>query len=323
MQARLRYDPLQTPSRVGAMSIERYPHTIYCIDTDYVSAGIACAYLVGDDEHYALIETGTGPSVEVMCDRILSMGIDLQQITAIIPTHAHLDHAGAAGHWMQLLPAATLCCHPAAARHLINPEKLEASARAVYGSAFDELYGELIPVPAARVRTLEHNEVYTLGQRELRSVHLRGHAKHHLCLWDETSRGWFTGDTFGICYSELQSGEWPIALPATTPTQFEPTWYIDSVTTIANSQPNWIYPTHYGRIPFDPRTAEQLIRQIEEYAEITASCEPHAKIEDITKRALLACLDETAATAAVQRLQADIALNAQGVQHRLASLRSN
>ena len=193
------------------MSIERYPHTIYCIDTDYVAAGIACAYLVGDDEQYALIETGTGPSVEVMCDRILSMGIDLQQITAIMPTHAHLDHAGAAGHWMQLLPAATLCCHPAAARHLINPEKLEASARAVYGSAFDELYGELIPVPAARVRTLEHNEVYTLGQRDLRSVHLRGHAKHHLCLWDETSRGWFTGDTFGICYSELQSGEWPIA----------------------------------------------------------------------------------------------------------------
>ena len=305
------------------MSIERYPHTIYCIDTYYVAAGIACAYLVGDDEQYALIETGTGPSVEVMCDRILSMGIDLQQITAIMPTHAHLDHAGAAGHWMQLLPAATLCCHPAAARHLINPEKLEASARAVYGSAFDELYGELIPVPAARVRTLEHNEVYTLGQRDLRSVHLRGHAKHHLCLWDETSRGWFTGDTFGICYSELQSGEWPIAVPATTPTQFEPTWYIDSVTTIANSQPTWIYPTHFGRIPFDQRTAEQLIRQIEEYAEITASCEPHAKIEDITKRALLACLDETAATAAVQRLQADIALNAQGVQHRLASLRSN
>ncbi len=300
------------------MATSSYPNRIFCIDTDYVAPGIACAYIVQDSEACALIETGTGPALPAMIERIKSLGLNLEQFSAVIPTHAHLDHAGAAGQWIEAMPNARLYCHPKAARHLIDPSRLEASARGVYGEAFDSLYGRLIPVPEQRVIALADHDSVQIGQRKLTAYHTRGHADHHLCLWDEQSRGWFTGDTFGICYPHMRTGAWPFAVPASTPTQFLPALYQDAIDLIASKQPQWIYPTHFGRIPFDMRTADGLKQQIAEYAEISDNTTVVNELETITLRHLKQSVSEAEAHNIVLSLAQDLALNAQGVVHRLA-----
>lgn len=301
------------------METQYYSDHIFCIDTDYVAPGIACAYIVQEGDECALIETGTGPALPAMIARIESLDLHLEQFTAVIPTHAHLDHAGAAGHWIQAMPNAKLYCHPKAARHLIDPSRLEASARGVYGEAFDSLYGELIPVPESRVIVLNDQDSVHIGQRALTACHTRGHADHHLCLWDEQSRGWFTGDTYGICYPQMQTGDWPFALPATTPTQFLPAFYQKSIDVIAAKQPLWIYPTHYGRIAFDMRTVQSLKQQISAYATIDDIELAANELQEITRRNLSLALSTKEAERVLQNLSQDLALNAQGVIYRLAN----
>lgn len=301
------------------MDTQCYPDHIFCIDTDYVAPGIACAYIVQDEAECALVETGTGPALPAMIERIEALGFNLNQFSAVIPTHAHLDHAGAAGQWIEAMPNARVYCHPKAARHFIDPSRLEASARGVYGDAFDALYGRLMPVPESRVTVLEDQDSVHIGQRILTAHHTRGHADHHLCLWDERSRGWFTGDTFGICYPNMQTGDWPFALPATTPTQFWPDYYQESIDSITASKPLWIYPTHYGRIAFDVRTAQSLKQQIGAYAKITDIELAAEQLQNITLHNLTQALSKQEATTVLESLSQDLALNAQGVIHRLAN----
>ena len=127
-------------------------------------------------------------------------------------------------------PQATLVAHPRGARHLVEPSRLIAGAKAVYGEeAFTRMYGEIVPAPAARVSEAADGSRWSLGRRELLVRDTPGHARHHFCVWDETSRGWFTGDTYGIAYRELHCGGRPFLIPTTTPVQFEPEAMLDSI----------------------------------------------------------------------------------------------
>ena len=116
-----------------------------------------------------------------------------------MPTHVHLDHAGGAGTLMQALPSAKLVMHPRGAQHMINPSKLIAGATAVYGAAaVQKMYGDMVAVPESRVIVAEDGFKLDLNGRELEFIHTPGHANHHYSIWDSLSRGFFTGDTFGL-----------------------------------------------------------------------------------------------------------------------------
>ena len=111
-------------------------------------------YLVEAGGRAVFIETGTSLAVPGLLHVLEEKGIAREAVAYVIPTHVHLDHAGAAGQLMQQLPKAQLVVHPRGARHLIDPSKLIAGTMAVYGETkFKALYGELIPVPAQRVET--------------------------------------------------------------------------------------------------------------------------------------------------------------------------
>jgi glyoxylase-like metal-dependent hydrolase (beta-lactamase superfamily II) len=90
-----------------------------------------------------------------------------------------------------------------------------------------------------------------------------GHARHHHCIWDEASRGWFTGDTFGLSYREFDgpAGAW--ILPTTTPVQFEPEALQASIERLLASDPQCMYLTHYGRVTGVPRLAAILTEQLD------------------------------------------------------------
>lgn len=244
---------------------------ITCLDANYVEPGIACFYLVGDDEHYALIETGTSHSVPGLLDYLESAGIAREQIRYVIPTHVHLDHAGGAGAMMAAFPQASLLIHPRGARHMAQPERLVQSAMLVYGEqAFHALYGEVTQVDASRIREVADGERILLGNRELEFRHTRGHANHHMCVWDERSRGWFSGDMFGVSYAWFRFAGGDFVLPSTTPTQFDPEAYLASLDLLASYSPRAMYLTHFGELPYREEAAGLLKAQVGRFCELAA-----------------------------------------------------
>src|SRR5256886_2405878 len=92
----------------------------------------------------------------------------------VLLTHVHLDHAGGAGRLMQELPNAVAVLHPRGAPHMIDPSRLIEGSRAVYGERLEQLYGQLLPIPAARVRVVEDGERVRLGGRTLEPIHVPG-----------------------------------------------------------------------------------------------------------------------------------------------------
>jgi glyoxylase-like metal-dependent hydrolase (beta-lactamase superfamily II) len=170
---------------------------------------------------------------------------------------------------MAAFPKAQLVIHPRGARHMADPRKLIDSSSKVYGEQrFRQLYGEIVPVDATRIVSVDDRQTIKLGERELEFRHTRGHANHHFCIWDETSRGWFTGDMFGISYSWFRFSGGDYVLPATTPTQFDPDAYLASLALLGRYRPDRMYLTHYGQLEYTDRKSQLLGRQIVAYRDL-------------------------------------------------------
>lgn len=304
------------------------PGNITCIDACYVEPGIACFYLVGDSGEYALIETGTNHSLDNLRRTLDHFTIKDAQIRYIVPTHVHLDHAGGAGLYLQEFPQAELLVHPRGARHLIDPAKLVASSIQVYGQeTFTSLYGDIVPAPAARTRVLEDGAAFTIGRRTLQAVHTRGHAEHHFCLWDEQTRGWFSGDMFGISYASLRFEHGDFVLPATTPTQFDPDAYIASIKTLASRNPAMMYLTHFSALPFRPEQVEILCDQLAYYASLGYGrrldlAALQSAVLGRARQHLEQLISPEEARLTAQTLTMDAQLNAQGIAFRQAQSNS-
>lgn len=242
-------------------------HGIWSIDTGYQRPHFDAAYLMVERGQAAFIDTGTGHSVTRLLDTLEAAGVARDAVDWVIPTHVHLDHAGGSGALMAALPNARLVVHPLGARHLIDPAKLIAGATAVYGA--DEVQrtiGTVLPVSAERVLESTDGMAIDLAGRTLRLFDTPGHARHHHCVWDERSRGLFTGDTFGLSYREFDTPKGAWLLPSTTPVQFDPPVLRASFERLLALRPDCVYLTHYGRLPASPgpddaRTLQQLGRE--------------------------------------------------------------
>lgn len=244
-------------------------HGITCIDADYIRPGLACFYLLGEAGDYVLIETGTSHSLDNLEKVMRAQGLAPAQIRYVIPTHVHLDHAGGAGAMMARFPAAQLVIHPRGARHMADPRRLADSAREVYGEArFSQLYGEILPVPEERMLVAEDGAGIDLGGRRLEIRHTRGHADHHFCIWDQASRGWFSGDSFGISYPWFRFPGGDYLLPATTPTQFDPVALQQTFILLESYGPGRFFLTHSGELTYRSHLLPLLSRQVAGYCRL-------------------------------------------------------
>src|SRR5690606_6473732 len=221
---------------------------IHVIDTGFGERPAFCAaYLVVEAGRAAFIDCGTLHSVARMLAVLDAAGVARDAVDWLIATHVHLDHAGGAGALLRELPAATLVVHPRGAPHLVDPAKLTASARQVYGDElFEQAYGGLVPAPAGRVLEATDGHVVELAGRPLLLAHTPGHALHHLSVWDERTRAWFTGDAFGISYREFDVGGRPFAIPTTSPVQFDPQQMKDSIRRLLAARPLACHDPDYG-----------------------------------------------------------------------------
>jgi len=259
---------------------------ITCIESHYQRPGLACCYLLRQGHEAALIDTGTAYTAPAILALLEQKGIDPNQVRYVIPTHVHLDHAGRAGQLMAALPEARLLVHPRGARHLVDPTRLRAGTVAVYGEAtFKKEYGELLPVPEERVVEVADGQIIKLGGRPLTCLDTPGHARHHICIWDPQSRGFFTGDTFGIGYPELETDRGPFMLLPSTPVQFDPETWHATLDRLLNYRPERMYLTHYGQVLQPAKLAPALHQELDAYAAIAnAARDSKTPLQTITRQ---------------------------------------
>lgn len=247
---------------------QRLDHGISVVDTDFVRPGFDASFLMVENGRAAFIETGPNSAVPHLLAALEAHGLERDAVDYVIPTHVHLDHAGGAGLLMQQLPRAQLVVHPRGARHMIDPSVLMEGARAAFGAEdADRDYGELVPIPAERIITTTEAMVIELAGRPLLFADTPGHARHHHCIWDEASRGWFTGDTFGIVYPELS----PYIVPATAPVGFDQEALHQSVARLLAQRPQLMYLTHYGAVRDAEKLAVQFLAQVDAMADAARS----------------------------------------------------
>jgi glyoxylase-like metal-dependent hydrolase (beta-lactamase superfamily II) len=247
----------------------RHPDGVTAVDTEYVHPGHAAAHIVQHAGRAAFVDVGTNDSVPYLLAALQALGIARDTVDYLLLTHVHLDHAGGAGRLLRELPNATAVLHPRGAPHLIDPAKLVAGSRAVYGEErFRRLYGEIVPLAPERVRVTRDGDTLSLAGRELEILHTPGHALHHQAFVDREHACIFTGDTFGISYRELDSPRGAFIIPTTTPTQFDPAQLIASVDRLLSYSPEALYLMHFSRVTDVPRLGESLKAQIRELARL-------------------------------------------------------
>ena len=296
--------------------------SIHIIDTGFQRTAFDAAYLVVEEGQGAFIDCGTGLAVPAMLRALQDAGLRPADVRWVLLTHVHLDHAGGAGALMRHLPAARLVVHPRGAPHMIDPTRLIASATAVYGAEeIARSHGVIEAVPAERIVLAEDGFVASLAGRTLECMHTPGHALHHYCVWDARSASWFTGDTFGLSYRELDSARGAFILPTSSPLQFEPEPLKDSILRMLARSPRAMYITHYGALQEVQRLGDDLLRQIDAMAVIARQCDGRPDRHRCLVAALRTLYLERARAhgcplddAGVQAVLAmDIELNAQGL----------
>jgi glyoxylase-like metal-dependent hydrolase (beta-lactamase superfamily II) len=220
---------------------------VHAIDTGFHRDHFDAAWLVVHEGRAAFIDTGTHFALPRLLGALKALGVAREAVDWVIPTHVHLDHAGGAGSLMAALPNATMLVHPRGERHMVDPSALWAGASAVYGQAeMARSYGQVMPVPVHRVRASSDGQVLDWAGRGLLLIDTPGHARHHHCVWDPLTQGWFTGDTFGLSYREFDTAAGAWIVPTSTPVQFEPDLLRGSIERLLARAPRRMYLTHYG-----------------------------------------------------------------------------
>jgi glyoxylase-like metal-dependent hydrolase (beta-lactamase superfamily II) len=194
---------------------------------------IGC-YLVETSDGTALFDCGPATCVPELKKRLAERGLELRELRHLLLSHIHLDHAGAAGTLVREHPDLQVHVSEIGAPHLVDPERLERSARRLYGDEFDVLWGELVPVPEANVR---HVGPHVLG---LDCFPTPGHASHHVCYLDDDGT-LYAGDATGV---RIQPSR--LVLPPTPPPEFDLEAWKQTLDEIERRQPQRLALIHFG-----------------------------------------------------------------------------
>ena len=255
---------------MNKLKFKNLGYGITSIETWYERPGLACCYMLESDGQVALIDTGTAFTAPLILELLEHYTIAKEQVKYIIPTHVHLDHAGGAGQLMAQLINAKLVVHPYGARHMIDPSKLQAGAAAVYGEEkFKQSFDTLLAIPEERVIEMEEEMELDVNGRILKLIDTPGHARHHLCVWDDLSKGFFTGDVYGNGYPELLNEKSERYLfPVTSPVQLDPPAWHQSIDKLLAYHPQRVFLTHYGKLDLPEKKAQQLHDDLDAYVTI-------------------------------------------------------
>jgi glyoxylase-like metal-dependent hydrolase (beta-lactamase superfamily II) len=199
--------------------------------------GTIAVYLLPHSKGAALVESGPGSTIPMLVKELAKLGYSPTDITDVFLTHIHLDHAGAAGWFAK--HGATIHVHPNGAPHLLNPEKLIASAARIYGDKMDSLWGEFLYVPQDRIHVFQDGASFTCSDLVVKAMDVPGHAYHQVVYM--VGDIIFAGDIGGIRVNRLRY----LSLPMPPP-EFHLEYWRASIRRLQAENPARIAPTHFG-----------------------------------------------------------------------------
>lgn len=260
-------------SSAEAPAVFDYGHGISAVDSVYDRRLQTAIHLIVEDGRAAVVDTGTSHAAPRVLAALAAKGLGTAAVDYVILTHVHLDHAGGAGQLMALFPNAKLTVHPRGARHMIDPSRLVRATVDIYGEAETRrVYGEILPVPAARVVETVEGTVLRLAGRELHFLDAPGHARHHVVIRDGATGQLFAGDSFGLSYRELDRDGRQFVFPTTSPSQFDPAALHRTIERMVALAPSAAYLTHFGRLEEPVARASDLRRLIDAHVALAERC---------------------------------------------------
>ncbi len=209
-----------------------------CIDLDQPTLEgfrqFISSWLYRGEGFTLLVDPGPLSTIPRLIGELHRLGVG--HIDYVLLTHIHIDHAGGTGALLREFPGATIICHPDGIRHLVAPEKLWEGSRKVLGP-LAEAYGEIVPVPAERIRFEEQ-----VGATGVRTVLTPGHAQHHCSYLLEDLL--FAGEVAGV-RCDVPDG---IFMRPATPPRFILQVALDSIDRVAALSPSAMVFAHYGLV---------------------------------------------------------------------------
>ena len=211
------------------------------------------SYVVDTDDGPALFDCGPASTLDT-----LRRSVDLREIRHLLLSHIHLDHAGATGVIVREHPHMTVHVSAIGAPHLVDPSRLEASARRLYGDAFDTLWGELAPVPEENVSVVGD---VVLG---LACFPTPGHASHHVCYLGRDGT-LYAGDAAGVRIAPSE-----LVQPPTPPPEFDLDAWLATIDELERRAPERLALVHFGVFDDVARHLGDLRRRLHEWSELVA-----------------------------------------------------
>jgi glyoxylase-like metal-dependent hydrolase (beta-lactamase superfamily II) len=241
-------------------------HTITTLDDLWMGRprSIATALLESSDGHRAIVDPGPGSTLASLRQQLQAHGLSVGDLDAILLTHIHLDHAGAAGALVRENPRLAVYVHNLGAPHMIDPAKLLASAARLWPNDLERLFGEMLPVPAENLRILEGGETLTLGARKIEVVYTPGHASHHVSYFENLEGVAFVGDTAGV---RIEGHSY--ILPATPPPDIDLGVWDSSFEAILERNPRRLFLTHFGFSENPPSHITEFRDRLHRWATVT------------------------------------------------------
>jgi glyoxylase-like metal-dependent hydrolase (beta-lactamase superfamily II) len=216
---------------------------------------VIAAYLVQTEDGLALNDCGPTTCVPELKARLAERGLELSDVRHLLLSHIHLDHAGAAGVLVREHPELQVHVSEIGAPHLIDPSRLEASARRLYGDEFDTLWGELAPVPEGNVVVVDSRVI------GLECFPSPGHASHHVCYLDGDGT-LYAGDAAGVRI--LPSS---FVLPPTPPPEVDLEAWAATLDEIERRSPERLALIHFGIAEDPQRHLGELRERLERWSE--------------------------------------------------------
>src|SRR5579883_2369829 len=230
--------------------------------------------LAGGNE-LAIIDPGPGSTVEALLATIHEAGFEPHEVTHIIATHIHLDHAGATGTLLRHMPEAKVYAHSKGAPHLIDPSKVVASASRIYGDRMQQLWGDIEPVPQERLHALEGGDILNIAGRRLEVHYTPGHAIHHVIFLDVHTGELFAGDIAGVHLQRIN-----YVRPPAPPPDLDLEAWSASIDKLKQLRPDILYLAHCGPADNPTQILEHLREKLLSWGDIVLNAMREGKSEE-------------------------------------------
>lgn len=224
------------------MYASKVSECVYLIDTVALGHKNTIGAYVVKGSKIAVVDTGYASTHQNVLQGLAEVGVSPSEVNYVIPTHVHLDHAGAAGHLIGEMRNAELVAHERAVPHLADPTKLVESATRVFGREIIDLYGTPVPVPRERMTAVGEEMALDLGNGVTATLmHSPGHAPHQISVMLDRQKILLTGDSVGVVYPGMR-----LLIPTTPPPSLEPKLLTDTVDRLSQLDPRLLLVPHFG-----------------------------------------------------------------------------